>query len=165
MDFVHDNLANGSKLRLLTVIDVFTRECLAIEIGARLRGEHVASVLNRLVYLRGKPETVFCDNGAEFTGQIVDLWAYTHKVKMDFSRPGTPTDNAHIESFNGSLKDECLNVNWFASLAEAQRLLEAWRRNYNETRPHMAHNGKTPAEFADISRPCHGGRVQIAAGF
>lgn len=80
MDFVHDNLANGSKLRLLTVIDVFTRECLAIEIGARLRGEHVASVLNRLVYLRGKPETVFCDNGAEFTGQIVDLRAYSRKV-------------------------------------------------------------------------------------
>ncbi len=103
MDFVHDNLANGSKLRFLTVIDVFTRECLAIEIGTRLRGEHVASVLNRLVYLPGKPKAVFCDNGAEFTGQIIDLWAYTHKVKMDFSQPGTPTDNAHIESFNGTL--------------------------------------------------------------
>ena len=165
MDFVHDNLANGSKLRLLTVIDVFTRECLAIEIGARLRGEHVASVLNRLVYLRGKPETVFCDNGAEFTGQIVDLWAYTHKVKMDFSRPGTPTDNAHIESFNGTLRDEFLNVNWFQSIDEAKELCEAWRRDYNESRPHMAHNGKTPAEFAEISGLCHSGQVQIAAGF
>lgn len=165
MDFVHDNLANGSKLRLLTVIDVFTRESLAIEIGARLRGEHVASVLNRLVYLRGKPETVFCDNGAEFTGQIVDLWAYTHKVSMDFSRPGTPTDNAHIESFNGTLRDEFLNVNWFQSIDEAKELCEAWRRDYNESRPHMAHNGKTPAEFAELSGLCHSGQVQIAAGF
>jgi putative transposase len=165
MDFVHDNLANGSKLRLLTVIDVFTRECLAIEIGARLRGEHVASVLNRLVYLRGKPETVFCDNGAEFTGQIVDLWAYSHKVKMDFSRPGTPTDNAHIESFNGTLRDEFLNVNWFQSIDEAKELCEAWRRDYNESRPHMAHNGKTPAEFAELSGLGHSEQVQIAAGF
>jgi putative transposase len=152
-------------LRLLTVIDVFTRESLAIEIGARLRGEHVASVLNRLVYLRGKPETVFCDNGAEFTGQIVDLWAYTHKVSMDFSRPGTPTDNAHIESFNGTLRDEFLNVNWFQSIDEAKELCEAWRRDYNESRPHMAHNGKTPAEFAELSGLCHSGQVQIAAGF
>ena len=165
LDFVHDQLSNGQKIRLLTVIDIYTREALAIEVGHRLRGEDVARVLNRLVYLRGAPTSLFADNGAEFTGQIVDLWAYTHKVRMDFSRPGTPTDSTHIESFNGSLGDECLNVNWFASLAEAQRLVEAWRRDYNQTRPHMAHNGKTPAEFAEISRPCHGGRVQVAAGF
>ena len=165
MGFVHDNLANGSKLRLLTVIDVFTRECLAIEIGARLRGEHVTSVLDRLVYLRGKPETVFCDNGAESAGQIVDLWAYTHKVKMDFSRPGTPTDNAHIESFNGTLRDEFLNVNWFQSIGEAKELCEAWRQDYNESRPHMAHNGKTPAEFTELSDPYHSEQVKIAAGF
>ncbi|MCA8892140.1 MAG: transposase [Hyphomonas sp.] len=84
---------------------------------------------------------------------------------LDFSRPGTPTDNAHIESFNGTLRDEFLNVNWFASLGEAQRLAEAWRVDYNESRPHMAHNGKTPAEFAEISGLCHGGQVQLAAGF
>lgn len=165
MDFVHDQLSNGNKIRLLTVVDVFTREALAIEVGSRLRGEDVVRVLNRLVYLRGRPEAVFCDNGAEFTGQIVDLWAYHHKVRMDFSRPGTPIDNAHIESFNGSLRDEFLNVNWFASLIEAQKLAEAWRRDYNESRPHMAHNGKTPAEFAEISGLCHGGQVQLAAGF
>lgn len=165
MDFMSDQLACGAKIRLLTVIDVFTREALAIEVGPKLRGGHVANALNRLVYLRGKPKTVFCDNGAEFTGQIVDLWAYTHKVKMDFSRPGTPTDNAHIESFNGSVRDELLNVNWFQSVPEAKRLAEAWRRQYNESRPHMAHNGKTPAEFAELSNLCHGGRVKMAAGF
>ncbi len=165
LDFVHDQLSCGAKIRLLTVIDVYSRECLAIEVGSRLRGEDVARVLNRLVYLRGAPRALFADNGAEFTGQIVDLWAYHHKVKMDFSRPGTPTDNAHIESFNGSLRDECLNVNWFASLPEARRLIEAWRRDYNECRPHMAHNGKTPTEFAEISGLCHTGQVQIAAGF
>ncbi len=165
MDFVHDQLADGSKLRLLTIIDVFTREALAIEVGSRLRGEHVAVVLNRLVYLRGAPKAVFCDNGAEFTGQIIDLWAYTHKVKLDFSRPGTPTDNAHIESFNGTLRDELLNTNWFSSITDAARLAEAWRRDYNDSRPHMAHNGKTPTEFAEISGLCHGGQVKIAAGF
>jgi len=103
----------------------------------------VVRVLNRLVYLRGRPDAMFCDNGAEFTGQIVDLWAYHHKVRMDFSHPGTPTDNAHIEPFNATLRDEFLNVNWFASLAEAQQLAGAWRVDYNESRPHMAHNGKT----------------------
>jgi putative transposase len=165
MDFVHDQLAGGSKLRLLTVIDVFTREALAIEVGPRLRGEHVAAVLNRLVYLRGAPKAVFCDNGAEFTGQIVDLWAYTHKVRLDFSRPGTPTDNAHIESFNGTLRDEFLNVNWFSTVAEARRLADIWRRDYNDSRPHMAHNGKTPTEFAEISGLCHDGQAKTAAGF
>lgn len=165
LDFVHDQLSSGAKIRLLTVIDVFTREALAIEVGARLRGGDVARVLNRLVYLRGAPTALFADNGAEFTGQIVDLWAYAHGVRMDFSRPGTPTDNAHIESFNGSLRDECLNVTWFASLEEARKLVEAWRRDYNESRPHMAHNGKSPAEFARISGLCQGGPVKIAAGF
>jgi len=99
LDFVHDQLTCGAKVRLLTVIDVNSRECLAIEVGSRLRGKDVARVLNRLVYLRGAPKALFADNVAEFTGQIVDLWAYHHKVKMDFSCPGTPTDNARIESF------------------------------------------------------------------
>ncbi len=92
------------------VIDLFTREYLTIKVGYRLRGENVAEVLNRLVRLRGAPKALFADNGAEFTGQIVDLWAYHHKVRLDFSRPATPTDTAHIEPFNGSLRDECLNV-------------------------------------------------------
>ena len=120
LDFVHDKLANGQKIRALTIIDVFTRECLAIEVGHRLQGHNVVEVLNRLVRFRGAPTALFADNGAEFTGQLVDLWAYHHKVRMDFSRPAKPTDNAHIESFNGSLRDECLNLHWFETLAEAQ---------------------------------------------
>ena len=164
LDFVHDQLASGPKIRLLTVIDVFTRECLAIEVGHRLRGENVAEVLNRLVRFRGAPKALFADNGAEFTGQIVDLWAYHHKVRMDFSRPATPTDNAHIESFNGSLRDECLNVHWFETLPEAERIIEAWRTDYNESRPHMAFDGLSPAEYALRARTSCGTEGQSAVG-
>ncbi len=104
-------------------------------------------VLNRLVRRRGAPKYLFADNGAEFTGQLVDLWAYHHGTRIDFSRPGKPTDNAFIESFNGSLRDDCLNIHWFETLAEAQRLIEAWRIDYNESRPHMALGNKTTAEY------------------
>lgn len=154
LDFVHDQLSNGQKIRALTIIDVYTRECLAIEVGYRLRGENVVEVLNRLVRFRRAPKALFCDNGAEFTGQMVDLWAYHNKVRMDFSRPATPTDNAHIESFNGSLRDECLNLHWFETLAEAKREIEAWRREYNESRPHMALGDIAPSEYALQARNC-----------
>ena len=116
LDFVHDALDNGQKFRALTVMDVFTREGLAIEVGHRLRGEHVVEVLNRLVRQRGAPQYLFADNGAEFTGHLVDLWAYHHGTRIDFSRPGKPTDNAYIETFNGSLRDECLNLHWFETI-------------------------------------------------
>jgi putative transposase len=148
LDFVHDQLADGQKFRALTVVDIYSRVALAIEVGQRLRGEHVVEVLNRLVHRHGAPKHVFADNGAELTGQLMDLWAYHHGVRIDFSRPGKPTDNAFIETFNGSLRDECLNLHWFGSLTEARRLIEAWRREYNESRPHMAHNGLSPSEFA-----------------
>ena len=147
LDFIHDELSNGKKFRALTIVDIFTREGLAIEVGHRLRGENVVDVLNRLVRRRGAPKYLFADNGAEFTGQLVDLWAYHHGTRIDFSRPGKPTDNAFIETFNGSLRDECLNIHWFETLAEAQRLIEAWRIDYNESRPHMALGNKTPAEY------------------
>ena len=104
LDFIHDELGNGKKFRALTVVDIFTREGLAIEVGHRLRGENVVDVLNRLVRRRGAPKYLFADNGAEFTGQLVDLWAYHHGTRIDFSRPGKPTDNAFIETFNGSLR-------------------------------------------------------------
>ena len=147
LDFVHDQLSNGQKLRALTVVDIFSRESLAIEVGQRLRGEHVVEVLNRLVRQRGAPRYLFADNGAEFTGHLVDLWAYHHGTRIDFSRPGEPTDNAFIETFNGSLRDECLNVHWFATIAEAKALIEAWRRPYNESRPHMALGNQSPQEY------------------
>ena len=131
LDFVQDELSNGQKFRALTVVDVFSREGLAIEVGQRLRGEHVVEVLNRLVGERGAPRYLFADNGAEFTGRLVDLWAYHHSTRIDFSRPGKLTDNAFIETFNGSFRDECLNLHWFETLAEARAIVEAWRRDYN----------------------------------
>jgi len=158
-DFVADALANGSKFRLLTVIDVFSRAALAIEVGSRLRGQDVVDVLNRLAARHGAPKFVFVDNGSEFTGRLMDMWAYHHKVRIDFSRPGKPTDNGHVETFNGSLRDECLNLHWFESLAEAKASVEAWRRDYNEVRPHSALMDLAPTEFARqarVSRPVEG---------
>ena len=119
------------------MVDIFSREGLAIKVGQRLKAEHAVEVLNRLVRQRGAPRYLFADNGSEFTGHLVDLWAYRCKVRIDFSRPGKPTDNAVIETFNGSLRDECLNLHWFETMAEARVTVEAWRRNYNESRPHM----------------------------
>jgi len=148
LDFVADQLANGPRFRALTVVDVCTRESLAIEVGQHLRSEHVVQVLNRLTAQRGAPKRVFCDHGSEFCSQLVDLWAYQHQVHIDFSRPGKPTDNAHVESFNATLRQECLNAHWFESLQDAQARIEAWRREYNESRPHRALQDRTPEEFA-----------------
>ena len=148
LDFVHDELSTGQKIRLLTVVDIFTREALAIEVGQWMRAENVVEVLNRLVRWRGAPKQVRADNGSEFTGRMMDLWTYHHGVRIDFSRPGKPTDNAFIETFNGTLRDECLNLHWFDRLAQARREIEAWRVDYNVSRPHMALANLTPAEYA-----------------
>jgi len=147
MDFVSDQLQNGNRFRALTIIDVHTRECLAIESGQRMTGEDVVRVLNQLRYRRGAPRRIYCDNGSEFTSQILDLWAYHNKVTMEFSRPGKPTDNGHIESFNGSLRDECLNAHWFSSLADAKDKIAAWLMDYYESRPHRALNNLTLFEY------------------
>jgi putative transposase len=149
LDFMADQLADGRRFRALTVVDVFTRESLAIEVGQNLKGENVVSVLNRIRQDRGVPKMLFCDNGSEFTSQIMDLWAYQNGVQIDFSRPGKPTDNAHVESFNGTFRAECLDAHWFTSLSEAKQVIEAWRREYNESRPHRALGERTPNEFAD----------------
>jgi putative transposase len=148
MDFVDEQLADGTKIRLLTIIDIHSLESLAIVVGHRLRGEDVVAALNRIVEKRPPPKCLFVDNGSEFSGQLLDLWAYHHQAKIDFSRPGKPTDNCFIETFNGSLRDECLNVHWFASLAEARAVVEAWRRDDNESRPHTALRNLTPAAFS-----------------
>jgi putative transposase len=148
LDFVADQLVDGRRFRALTVVDVFTRECLAIEAGQSLKGDDVVSVLNRIRQARTVPKMLFCDNGAEFTSQIMDLWAYQNDVQIDFSRPGKPTDNAHVESFNGTFRAECLDAHWFTSLTEAKQIIEAWRREYNESRPHRALGERTPNEFA-----------------
>jgi putative transposase len=129
-------------------MDVFTRESLAIEVGQKLKGEDVVSTLNEIRRDRGTPKFLHCDNGSEFTSQIMDLWAYHNHVQIDFSRPGKPTDNAYVESFNGTLRAECLDVHWFASLTEARQIIESWRHKYNESRPHRSLGDRTPSEFA-----------------
>ena len=154
LDFVADQLVDGRRFRALTVVDVFTRESLAIEAGQNLKGENVVGVLNRIRLDRGVPKMLFCDNGAEFTSQVMDLWAYQNGVQIDFSRPGKPTDNAHVESFNGTFRAECLDAHWFTSLTEAKQIIEAWRREYNESRPHRALGERTPNEFAGQVGAC-----------
>ena len=149
LDFVADQLTDGRRFRALTIVDIFTRESLAIEAGQALKGTDVVGVLNRLRFERGAPKMLFCDNGSEFTSQIMDLWAYQNGVKIHFSRPGKPTDNAYIETFNGTLRPECLDTHWFGTLAEARESIEAWRREYNESRPHRALGERTPNEFAN----------------
>jgi putative transposase len=148
MDFVSDALFDGRRIRALTVVDNFTRECLAIEVDAGLRGENVVEVLTRLAMCRQLPRFIKADNGSEFISKALDKWAYENGVEIDFSRPGKPTDNAKNESFNGRLREECLNAHWFLSLADARQKIEAWRRYYNEVRPHSALEWETPAEFA-----------------
>jgi putative transposase len=148
LDFVADQLADGRKFRELTVVHVYTREALAIEIGPRLRGEDVVATLDRVALQRHRPNYLFVDNGSEYSGRLLDLWAYHHKVRIDFSRPGKPTDNCYVETFNGSLRDECLNVHWFETLDQAREIIEAWRRDYNESRPHMALAEVAPSDFA-----------------
>lgn len=148
MDFVADNLFDGRKLRALTVVDQYSRECLAIHVGQRLTGEDVVNVMKQITFARGYPKYLKTDNGSEFISKALDKWAYENEVTMDFSRPGKPTDNAFIESFNGRLRQECLNAHWFLSLDDAKSKIEAWRREYNESRPHSSLNWMTPAEYA-----------------
>ncbi len=143
-----NQLSDGRRFRALTVVDVYTRECLAIEVGQSLKGHDVVRVLQQISQQRGAPRRLFCDNGSEFTSQVMDLWAYHNGVKIDFSRPGKPTDNAYVESFNGTLRAECLDAHWFGNLAEACQQIEAWRTEYNASRPHRALGEQTPNEFA-----------------
>jgi len=151
MDFVHDQLATGTKLRVLTIVDTFSRFSPAIEPRFNFRGADVVEVLERVGREVGFPAAIRVDQGSEFVSRDLDLWAYQRGVTLDFSRPGKPTDNAFIESFNGKLRAECLNTHWFMSLDDARRKCEAWRRDYNEERPHSAIGNKTPIELINRS--------------
>ncbi len=148
MDFMTDELFDGRRIRLLTIVDHFTRESLAIEVESRFRGQDVVLALERIAEHRQLPKTIQVDNGPEFISKALDQWAYANQVTLDFSRPGKPTDNAFIESFNGSVRAECLNENWFLSLEDAKEKIESWRRDYNEHRPHSALGNLAPREFA-----------------
>ena len=151
MDFVSDALFDGRRIRALTVIDNHTRESLAIEVGQGITGEQVVKVMNRIIAVRGAPLTIRVDNGPEFVSRALDQWAYLNQVTLDFSRPGKPTDNAVVESFNGRLRDECLNTNWFMSLDDAQCKIEVWRNHYNESRPHTGLGFVPPNEYAQLA--------------
>jgi putative transposase len=144
MDFVHDQLATGRKLRVLTIIDTFSRFSPAVEPRFSFRGSDVVEVLERVAGQVGVPRTIRVDQGSEFVSRDLDLWAYQRGVTLDFSRPGKPTDNAFIEAFNGRFRAECLNTHWFLNLADARKKMEDWRRYYNEERPHGAIGQKPP---------------------
>lgn len=146
MDFMHDLLLDGRLLRVLTLIDSYTRECLALVAGPRFRGADVVGVLEGVGATRPLPERITVDNGSEFTSRALDAWAYWRHVHLDFSRPGKPGDNCLIEAFNGSLRRECLSQHWFASVREAQQILDVWRVDYNNERPHQSLADRSPLE-------------------
>ena len=156
MDFVHDQLATGRKIRILTVVDTFSRYVPVLDARFSYKGEDVVATLDRICRKTGYPKTIRVDNGSEFVSRDMDLWADQRGVTLDFSRPGKPTDNAYIEAFNSKLRSECLNAHWFMGLADTAEKLEAWRRDYNEERPHSAIGNNVPAalmKLPDASSP------------
>ena len=148
MDFVSDRLASGRSFRNLTLVDDYTRECLAIEVDTSLGGARVRRVLERVVAERGSPGAILSDNGPEFQSRAVEAWSLEAKVRHDFIEPGKPVQNAFIESFNGRFREECLNTHWFTNLADAKDKIAAWREDYNTQRPHSSLGYQTPREFA-----------------
>lgn len=153
MDFMSDQLFDGRPIRILTVVDIHTREGLSTTPRANFRAAQVVEVLDQLVRVRGKPKCLRVDNGPEFAGRLLDHWAHLNGVEIDFSRPGKPTDNAFIEAFNARLRAECLNASWFLSLADARDRIEEWRCHTNEERPHSALGNLTPRAFANQAQP------------
>lgn len=150
MDFVAQRLADNRWIRILTVVDQYTRECLTLHADTSLSGEKVATALDTIVAIRGTPKSITVDNGTEFSSKAMDLGAYTNGVHLDFIWPGRPVENGYIESFNGKLRDECLNVEVFFTLADARRKLELWHHDYNHHRPHSALADRTPSAFATM---------------
>ncbi len=144
MDFVHDQLATGHKIRVLTVVETFDRFSPAIDPRFTYRSQNVVEALDRACGRLGDPKAIRLDQGTEFVSGNLDIWAHAHGVTLDFSRPGKPTDNAFIEAFNGRFRAEFLNAHWFLTIADAAEKLEAWRRDYNKVRPHGAIGDKTP---------------------
>ena len=148
MDFVMDATANGRRIKVLTVVDDFTKESLDLVVAHSICGHRVVRALDAIAQFRGYPKAVRTDQGPEFTSKALDQWAYEHGVSLKLIQPGKPTQNAYIESFNGKFRDECLNEHWFSDIRHAQEEIAAWRTDYNEQRPHSALSYSTPAEFA-----------------
>jgi putative transposase len=150
IDFVHDRLASGRTIRVLTVVDTFTRECLALEVDSCLPSRRVTRALDSVIFQRGRPESIRMDNGSELTSRHFLAWGIDRRISLAHIQPGKPVQNAFIESFNGRLRDECLNTNWFRNLWEARQKITAWRDEYNQQRPHSSLDYRTPHEFARI---------------
>jgi putative transposase len=163
LDFASDMAASGQRLRILSVVDSYTRECLALEIDTSLPSQRVTRELERIAALRGLPETVRCDNGPEITSRHFLAWCLEQKVDVMHIRPGKPTENAHVESFHGRLRDECLNTSWFWNLFDARRKVAAWKNEYNRRRPHSSLGYRTPEEFAQEWKAAAVGSAAVGA--
>jgi len=147
MDFMKDALSTGRKLKVLPIIDEYTKKCFRIEVDTSITGLRVARILNEIALMEGLPGIIIVDNGPEFIGRALDNWAYERGVKLFFITPGKPVENMYMESFNGRLRDECLNEHWFMSLDHARQVIEDWRIDYNTERPHSSLDNLTPEEF------------------
>lgn len=153
MDFVQDALFNGERFRVLIIVDKCSKNCHGLLVGKSLKGANVVAELDKVALVEGRfPERIQCDNRSEFISKEVDLWAYKNGVTLDFSRPGKPTDNPYVESFNGKFRDECLSVNWFPSLEDAQEKIENFRWEYNHYRPCSSLNDLTAKEFINLQQ-------------
>lgn len=148
MDFVHDQLAGGRRFRVLNVVDDYTRECVGQLVDTSISGGRVARFLDELIEANGKPRSIVCDNGTEFTCKAMYFWSQEREVRLDFIQPGKPTQNAFAESFNGKFRDTCLNQHWFMTLDDARERIASWRQDYNEVRPHSALGYQPPSVFA-----------------
>jgi putative transposase len=149
LDFVHDAVECGRTIRVLSVVDAYTRECLALEVDTSFASRRVTRVLEQIVGERGVPQAIRCDNGPELTSRHFLAWCMERQIELIHIQPGKPTQNARVESFHGRLRDECLTVSWFQNLFDARRKIAAWRTEYNEDRPHSSLGYKTPKEFAE----------------
>jgi putative transposase len=149
MDFIHDSTSAGKRFRCLTILDTYSRECLAIRVDTSIPARAVVDTVDRLIETRGKPSAIITDNGPEFTSRAFHAWAYGKGIRLCFIQPGKPMENAFIESFQGRLRDECLNLHWFRTVQSAKETIEHWRREYNTERPHSSLNNLTPAEYAE----------------
>jgi putative transposase len=166
LDFVHDVIAAGRTIRVLSVLDAYTRECLTLEVDTSFASRRVTRALEDAIVNYGKPAAIRCDNGPELTSRHFLAWCLEQQIELVHIQPGKPTQNAHVESFNARLREECLRVNWFRNLFDARGKITSWRREYNEARPHSGLNYRTPAEFAALSYGKHAGcaRLENAVG-
>ena len=152
LDFAHDVIAAGRTIRVLSVVDTYTRECLALEVDTGFASRRVTRVLDEVIARRGRPEAIRCDNGPELTSRHFLAWSVECHIEVRHIQPGKPTQNAYVESFHGKLREECLRVSWFTNLFDARRKIADWRKEYNQERPHSSLDYRTPAEFAQLSK-------------